>query len=117
MNEQQLDSLFQEITASWEAALVEKRQQEVVTGGLLAYLFFQQQKKQAFENASLIYVRQAINELLAEGLPEQQPDRSQHVCSFCGRGQPEVRLAAGASGFICDKCVSQLGEVFKGQQV
>jgi len=113
MTDQQLDTLFQEMSASWEAALVDKRRQEVVTEGVLAYLFFQQQKKQEFENASLIYVRQAINELLAECVPEQQPERSKHVCSFCGRGHPEVRLAAGADGFICDKCVSQLGEVFK----
>jgi hypothetical protein len=33
-------------------------------------------------------------------------------CSFCGRREPEVRLAAGAKAFICDSCVKLLTGVF-----
>ena len=30
------------------------------------------------------------------------------VCSFCGRGEKDVRLLiTGMNGFICDECVEQ----------
>jgi hypothetical protein len=33
-------------------------------------------------------------------------------CSFCGRKEPEVRLAAGVNAFICDSCVKLLAGTF-----
>jgi len=38
------------------------------------------------------------------------------LCSFCGRGKPEVLLAAGAPGFICDSCVGTLSEIFAAER-
>jgi hypothetical protein len=37
-------------------------------------------------------------------------------CSFCGKGKPEVLLAAGAPGFICDACVGTLSEIFAAER-
>ena len=33
-------------------------------------------------------------------------------CSFCGREEPDVKLATGASGFICNSCVATLHKAF-----
>lgn len=36
------------------------------------------------------------------------------VCSFCGRGEKDVRLLiTGVNGFICDECVEQAHEIIK----
>ena len=36
------------------------------------------------------------------------------VCSFCGRGEKDVRLLiTGMNGFICDECVEQAHEIIK----
>ena len=43
--------------------------------------------------------------------------RSALTCSFCGRGQAEVRkLIAGPSVYICDACVQQCGETLDEDQ-
>ncbi|MEW6643056.1 MAG: ClpX C4-type zinc finger protein [Pseudomonadota bacterium] len=36
-------------------------------------------------------------------------------CSFCGKAEPEVKLAAGAGGYICDSCVRILSGAFEGK--
>jgi len=105
--------LFEDLTGSWETALRGNRQREVILGGIAAYCYFHELNEKNFETASLIYVRQAIDELLRAVLPQQQAGHAPHSCSFCGGTEPQVRLAAGANGFICDSCVRTLGEVFK----
>jgi len=109
------DRLFQDLTTAWETALEEKRQREVILGGFAAYCYFHELNEKTFETASLIYVQKAIAELLEDVLPRQHLDRSQRNCSFCGRTEPQVRLAAGANGFICDSCVKALGNVFNNK--
>jgi len=105
--------LFENLTTSWEIALRENRQREVILGGIAAYCYFHESKQLNFETASLIYVRQAIDELLQAILPQQQTGKTSRRCSFCGGTEPKVRLAAGANGLICDSCVRTLGEVFR----
>lgn len=105
--------LFENLTNAWEDALKENRQREVILGGIAAYCYFHQLNEENFETAALIYVRQAIEELLRAVLPQRQTAQAPHSCSFCGGTEPQVRLAAGANGFICDSCVRTLGEVFK----
>jgi len=107
------NSLFESLTTSWEAALNEKRQREVILGGIAAYCYFHEMNQRGLETASLVYVRQAIEELLQAIRSRQQTGQAPHSCSFCGGTEPQVRLAAGANGFICDSCVRTLGEVFK----
>src|SRR5580700_4085388 len=96
------DSLFQSLTTAWEAALNAKRPRDVILGGFVAYCYFHDQNEQTFEAASLLYVQKAIEEHLAAVLPQDDTAPTKSSCSFCGRTEPQVRLAAGAKGFICD---------------
>jgi ClpX C4-type zinc finger len=115
MNTNALDGVFASLSSEWETALSESRSHDVIVGGVLGYLFFHGKGDSTYENASLACVRKAIDDVLTVALPENQPSRAQHVCSFCHRKPPDVRLAAGASSFICDNCVSKLGELFREQ--
>jgi hypothetical protein len=47
-----------------------------------------------------------------EGLLPADDPANKHECSFCGRGPPDVRLAAGPNVFICDGCVTMAKDVF-----
>jgi hypothetical protein len=40
------------------------------------------------------------------------PPSGQPSCPFCGRSPPEVRLGAGPSAFICDRCVDLFAHHF-----
>jgi hypothetical protein len=95
------DDFYQGFGAVLEKALHDQRYHEVLLGSLSAYLFFREREEKSLEKDMLLYVRRAIDAL--------SPD---HECSFCGRREPDVRLAAGAKGFICDDCVGLLGELF-----
>ena len=108
------DEFYQVVGAGLEKALRDKRYHEVLLGGLSTYLFFREKEEKFFENAMLAYLRVAIDRLLAEGDPGQSDlmGKGHHECSFCGRGEPDVRLAAGAKGFICDACVLLLSDLF-----
>lgn len=106
------ETLFQSLTTSWESALNAKRPRDVILGGFVAYCYFHDKNDQTFETAALIYVQKAIEELLAAVLPPQDTVTTKPSCSFCGSTEPQVRLAAGAKGFICDSCVRVLGGVF-----
>jgi hypothetical protein len=116
MSELKLDLLFENLTLAWETALNEKRPRDVIVSGILGYLLFRDRGSLPQEHASLLTVRQAIDDVLAETLPGQTAGRSAPVCSFCGRGEPQVRLVAGAEGSICDSCVSLVSDVFRDKQ-
>lgn len=116
MNEPSLDLLFENLSRTWETALKEKRPRDVIVSGILGYLFFRDNGNFTYEHASLVTVRKAIDDVLVEALPGQTAGRSEPVCSFCGRGEPQVPLVAGAKGFICDSCVSLVSDVFKDKQ-
>jgi hypothetical protein len=118
MTNLQVKELFQSLTSILELGLNEKRQHDVLMSGVLAYLFFHAKNEATFETASLMYVRKAVDDLLTGLIPEQQnapngnglTESSLPACSFCGRKEPEVRLVAGAGGFICNDCVKIASE-------
>jgi hypothetical protein len=116
MSDTHLDPLFENLSLTWETAMKEKRPRDVIDSGLLAYHFFRDKGDFACEHASLLIVRTAIDDILANAFPNQKKDQSQPACSFCGRSEPQVRLVAGAHGFICDSCVSLVSDVFKETQ-
>jgi len=101
MNHFKPDEFCKGVEAALEKALHDQRYHEVLLGGLSAYLFFREKEEKVFEKAMLMYLRRAIDSLSAD-----------HECSFCGRREPDVRLAAGAKGFICDACVLLLSDLF-----
>lgn len=53
------------------------------------------------------YVEEAKKAMAEHGMGEKR------ACSFCGKGEPEVKLGAGPSVYICDSCVSIFSEIFK----
>src|SRR5258707_2109659 len=114
MNDFKPDEFYQGVGTSLEKAIHDKRYHEVLLGGLSAYLFFREKKEKPLENAMLAYLRTAIDALSAEGGSGQSDlmGMGHHECSFCGRREPDVRLAAGAKGFICDACVLLLSDLF-----
>lgn len=116
MSEPHLDPLFENLSRTWETALKEKRPRDVIVSGILGYLFFRDKADFACEHASLLTVRTAIDDILANAFPDRKTNKTQPAYSFCGRGEPQVRLVAGANVFICDSCVSLVGEVFKETQ-
>jgi len=95
------DDFCQGVVAVVEKAISDERYHEALLGGLSAYLFFREKGEKALEKGMLLYLRRAIDALSAD-----------HECSFCGRREPDVRLAAGAKGFICDACVLLLSDLF-----
>jgi hypothetical protein len=112
MNHFKPDEFYQGVGAALEKALSAKRYHEVLLGGLSAYLYFREKEEKLLERGMLAYLRVAIDALSVDGDPGQSILMGQHECSFCGRREPDVRLAAGAKGFICDACVLLLGELF-----
>lgn len=116
MSEPSFDPLFENLSLTWETALKEKRPRDVIDSGILAYHFFRDKGDFTCEHASLAVVRTAIDDILANVFPDRKTNKTQPACSFCGRGEPQVRLVAGANGFICDACVSLVSEVFKETQ-
>jgi hypothetical protein len=111
-----LDTVFQNLSSTWETALNEKRQHDAIIDGVLGYLFFRGKDVPVYEHASLICVRKAIDDALADSSTGQEINQAKSECSFCGRAEPEVQLAAGSRGFICNSCVSRLDKVFKERQ-
>src|SRR5713101_2668130 len=104
--------LFPNLSLEWENALNEKRPRDVILSGVVAYILFREKGDQTLQHATLTCVRKAIDDLLREDAAGEHPHTPQNLCSFCGRGEPAVRLAAGARGFICDSCVATLSEFF-----
>jgi hypothetical protein len=91
----------------------DERHHEAILASLLGYLLFRERNDWRYEKASLICLQSAVEGRLKEfGDQPVQSGGDQKACSFCLRGQPEVRLAAGPDCFICDVCVATLSEVF-----
>jgi hypothetical protein len=71
---------------------------------------------EAAEKASLGALYHAIEMMLYDGPPPDKIVHGDPVCSFCGRGQTEVRLGAGPETFICDGCVGDFAAAFRDQE-
>ena len=45
-------------------------------------------------------------------------ERKKKVCSFCGRGEHDVKLLiSGMNGYICDHCVAQAFDILKANHL
>jgi hypothetical protein len=74
-------------------------------------LFNDEQSLTEQVKASLyVFMRECCAFLLACAA---SPPSSQQSCSFCGMSPPEVRLGAGPSAFICDRCVDLFAHHFE----
>ena len=51
-----------------------------------------------------------------EGSVDERKERRHTRCSFCGKGQDQVRkLIAGPGVFICDQCVELCNQVIRDE--
>lgn len=101
------------ISMVWGRLMMQQRYQSAAFVALLAHFLSREQSDEELETGSMPLLLKSIDEL--RGAPDERatsPGAGPMACSFCGRGQPEVRLAAGARAFICDSCVSTLNETF-----
>jgi len=99
------------IAMAWGERMKQQRFQSAALVALLGYLLSREQANEELEAGWMPLMLTAVDELRGE--PHQQAaGDDKPACSFCGRGEPEVRLAAGARAFICDACVSTFSDVF-----
>lgn len=90
--------------SAWMRAIEEKRYREALHIGLSAYLIARDRADQDAELAALTQIKSAVDAML--------PAEAREGCSFCGRREEGLRLAAGPDVMICEHCVRDLQEVF-----
>jgi ribosomal protein L37AE/L43A len=55
------------------------------------------------------FIRQSADRLASAGADR----KAAPACSFCGQTEPDVRLGAGPSVFICDHCVGLFATLWR----
>jgi hypothetical protein len=105
------------LSGIWGQALQDKRYHDALLVGLCGYLFCHDRNDKALETVALSWIRKASEPIQQQARDTREQGRKkQNICSFCSRGEPEVKLAAGPAAFICDSCVKMLSKVFKSQK-
>lgn len=108
----ELQTLF---SLLWGHLMMQKRFHHAAMTSFLAHVVGRETGDPELERGALSQVYKAIDELRetsrASSTSSKPPEA---LCSFCGRGEPEVRLVAGANAFICDSCAKTVAEVFEG---
>ncbi len=113
MSEYQPMEISKLISLLWGKLMMETRYQSAMLAALLGYVVSREQGDDELANGSMSLMFKAVDELRNQsGKGSTRGDVEKAACSFCGRSEPEVRLAAGARGFICDSCVATLNEAF-----
>jgi hypothetical protein len=118
----QPEELFRFLESLWSQADRDKRDHDALVYGFLAYMIFQENREKGVDEDHILksdlfvasdwILRSASSINKKFRTPSALPDSPEPSCSFCQRTAPEVRLAAGPDVFICDECVSTLGDVF-----
>jgi hypothetical protein len=68
------------------------------------------------EQAAIQYL-QYLHDVSADVAPDPNTPREALYCSFCGKGQHEVKkLIAGPDVCICDECVDLCVDIFRQEQ-
>jgi hypothetical protein len=116
MKELQSSEIFQILAPGWEKAISEQRYDDAIQGAHLGYRTFRDKNDEVFGKASLIYLKQAIDEALKRADDKSpEPADSQSTCSFCGRAQPISKLVAGPSAHICGSCASTANDALNSK--
>lgn len=104
----QLDQLM---SLAWGKLMMQKRFMGASAVALLGYFLAQEAKDEEFRDVSLSTLFKAMEELKSQqdATPSAEPRPS---CSFCGKTEPAIQLAAGPNAFICNECVENLASVF-----
>ncbi len=109
--------LFAAIDPRFSAAMDEGRFDDALALAFAAYLAFRQESdpQHLFAQAALAWIEHVVLEIQKASGAKPPVSSEELQCSFCGQKPPQVRLAAGAGGFICNSCVSTFGEVFAAE--
>jgi hypothetical protein len=111
MEESDLTKVFELLAANWARAHTDRRYHDALVTGIVGYLVFREMKLQGFDTEALTWIQSTIADSLTAERDAAASSGSEPPCSFCGRTRPEVRIAAGANGFICNLCVDALNRV------
>ena len=96
----------------WGRLSMEGRVDAVMSLSLLAYYLARDARDEKLQELARSWLSIASEDWL-KGSPKPKPgSEAPPSCSFCGKREPEVRLAAGAKAFICDSCVQMLSRTF-----
>jgi hypothetical protein len=100
--------VFRIASDAWQQFMDREQLHSAVVTGISAYLSLREMEAGQLAEGALGLIHVAI-----DAITRIDGDQREKVaCSFCGRGEPEVRLAAGPKAFICDSCVNDLSNVF-----
>jgi hypothetical protein len=113
------EALHNEVIDTFSAAGREGRNDDVIRDGLLLYMAARSDEREVARTLPLVYVQAAIERIMRglEGAKEAETVSSQdQACSFCGLKPPAVRLGAGPTVFICDRCVSVFHDHFNDHE-
>jgi ClpX C4-type zinc finger len=95
---QESEKLFEMASDVWQSAIDSGDFNTAILTGMSAYILLRAQNNERLAQGALNLVHVAI-EVSQRTAGEKDHESS---CSFCGRREPEVKLAAGPSAFICD---------------
>src|ERR1700730_11205115 len=98
---QESEKLFEMASDLWQSSMDGRDFHGAILTGISAYILLRAQNSERLAPGALNLVHVAI-EASQRPTSEQGHEMS---CSFCGRREPEVVLAAGPSSFICNMCV------------
>ena len=117
MKDLQPKEIFQLLSPRWDKAIAEQRYHDAIESVTIAYLVLHEMQDDVFSRASLIYLRQAVDDRLKELGGDARPfDPTQSACSFCHKEQPPAKLVAGADAFICESCAKTASEALGATQ-
>jgi ClpX C4-type zinc finger len=97
----------------WGKLMMQKQYNNALLTGILGYRVSIEAQDVELKVGAFSWIQKTIQEMIDNEENDSLNEAGEmHSCSFCGRGEPEVRLAAGARAFICDSCISILSETF-----
>lgn len=111
MQDDSTSELFRIASDIWQEFIDRREYDAAIESAIATYGIMRARKVQRLARGALNLIHVSI-ELSSPG-----DGRSEDVvsCSFCGRGEPDVRLAAGAKAFICHPCVTTLNHTLSRQ--
>lgn len=117
MYDQQMIDIHTKIEELCIKALRDHRYQDAVDHGISAYLFGRDLEPKSMHVVTLDFIRMACEAIVANEKKSRGLSKEKSTCSFCGKSEPAVRLAAGQPGvFICNECSARVSKSFKEQE-
>jgi ClpX C4-type zinc finger len=101
----------------WGKLMMQKQFNNALLTGFLGHLVALETQDAELKSGAATWIEKTMQEFTeAQNDKARHAPESSHTCSFCGRGESEVRLAAGAKAFICNSCVTTLNEFFSKEK-